>query len=84
MCALLRKVQTKVIMIIIRNRVLGRLAVPQLLAVQPEASKHPATEPYPESAESISRPHTMFKVYFNTILPSTYAYPKWLHPIRSF
>jgi len=84
MWALLTKVETTVITIIIWNRVIGRLAVPHLPTVQPEFSTHPATELCPEPAESISRPHTIFKVYLNVIIPSTYAYPKWLHPIRNF
>lgn len=82
MWTLLTKVEMMMIMIIIGNTVLGRVTVPQLPAVQPEVSKHPATEPYPESAESISRPHTIFEACFNVILSSTY--PKWLHSFRSF
>ena len=71
MRALLAKVEMMVIMIVIWNTVLGRLAVPQLTALQPEILKHPASEPCPKSSECLSRPHAIFKVYLNFILPST-------------
>jgi len=40
-------------------------------------SQEPAISPYPEPDESSPHPHTLFKVQFNTVLPSTPRSPKF-------
>jgi len=47
-------------------------------------SQEPITGPYPEPHESNPHTHTLFKIHFNTILPSIPRSPNWSLPFRFY